>query len=117
MGQRPAAGTVKPESKEGGFVFRLRFVLAVLFPAVFVMLPGGWLSSTVALATAVTATIAVTLLIGVTRDPVGPATGPIRTLEISLRERAKRAAFIRLRDPNAPGRARPRAPSAGFAVT
>ena len=36
--------------------------------------------------------------------------GPIRSRATALRERSRRAAFLRLRDPGAPGRSRPRAP-------
>jgi hypothetical protein len=35
---------------------------------------------------------------------------PVRGRAVALRERSRRAAFLRLRDPNAPGRPRPRAP-------
>ncbi|MGW5055312.1 DUF6412 domain-containing protein [Actinokineospora sp. NPDC004072] len=56
-------------------------------------------------AVAVVAVIA--LLVGVV--PVGP-TGPVWVRSLALRNRAQRAAFLRLRDPDAAGRPRPRAP-------
>ena len=39
-----------------------------------------------------------------------PATSPTRTRAIAWRERARKTAFLRLRDPDAPGRTRSRAP-------
>lgn len=58
------------------------------------------------------ATLAVAgLVILIARRPVvvGHAETPARTL--ALRERAARTTFLRLRDPDAAGRPRPRAPS------
>jgi hypothetical protein len=37
-------------------------------------------------------------------------TSPVRGRAVALRERSRRADYLRLRDPNAPGRPRPRAP-------
>jgi len=40
-----------------------------------------------------------------------PAAGPLVSRAAALREKSWCAAFLRQRDPDAPGRARPRAPS------
>ncbi|WP_433169450.1 DUF6412 domain-containing protein [Kribbella sp. CA-247076] len=39
-----------------------------------------------------------------------PATTPLRAIASSVRHRAEETAFLRLRDPDASGRPRPRAP-------
>ena len=39
-----------------------------------------------------------------------PATSPLRASAVSVRHRAEETAFLRLRDPDAAGRPRPRAP-------
>ena len=39
-----------------------------------------------------------------------PATAPLRAIASSVRHRAEETAFLRLRDPDAAGRPRPRAP-------
>ncbi|TDD23056.1 hypothetical protein E1218_18460 [Kribbella turkmenica] len=39
-----------------------------------------------------------------------PATAPLRAIAASVRHRAEETAFLRLRDPDAAGRPRPRAP-------
>ncbi|MFI7065693.1 DUF6412 domain-containing protein [Kribbella sp. NPDC050124] len=39
-----------------------------------------------------------------------PATAPLRAIAVSVRHRAEETAFLRLRDPDAAGRPRPRAP-------
>ncbi|WP_027945656.1 DUF6412 domain-containing protein [Amycolatopsis taiwanensis] len=41
---------------------------------------------------------------------IEPPTSPVRILALVLRERSRRTAFLPLRDPDAPGRSRPRAP-------
>ncbi|GLY71464.1 DUF6412 domain-containing protein [Amycolatopsis taiwanensis] len=41
---------------------------------------------------------------------IEPPTSPVRILALALRERSRRTAFLPLRDPDAPGRSRPRAP-------
>jgi uncharacterized protein DUF6412 len=45
-----------------------------------------------------------------------PATGPLAGRTSALREKSWCAAFLRQRDPDAPGRARPRAPGAAPAA-
>ena len=45
-----------------------------------------------------------------------PATSPTRARAIALRERARKTAFLRLRDPDAPGRTRSRAPGLATAA-
>jgi hypothetical protein len=91
---------------------RLRFALAVLLPALFVVLPGagslGPLGAlTAALAVAAGLTVAAVVLVQLV-----PAAAPAQAGTVRLRERSWQAAFLRLRDPDAPGRTRPRAPTA-----
>jgi hypothetical protein len=52
------------------------------------------------------------LVILAARHPAVHLTPDNRVRSVALRERAGRAVFIRLRDPDAAGRPRPRAPSA-----
>jgi hypothetical protein len=49
-------------------------------------------------------------------DLADPATSPTRTRAIALRERSRHTAFLRLRDPDAPGRTRSRAPGSAAAA-
>jgi hypothetical protein len=94
-------------------VVRLRFALAVLLPALFALLPAagsagplGALTAALAVATAMTA-VAVVVLVQLV-----PAAAPAQVRAVRLREHSWQAAFVRLRDPDAPGRTRPRAPGA-----
>jgi hypothetical protein len=59
---------------------------------------------------ALIAGLAILLSIGV------PTAVPARVRAISLRERARKSVFLRLRDPDASGRPRPRAPGAALAA-
>jgi hypothetical protein len=80
-------------------------LLSLVFPALATT--GGL----VALASAVAATLAVVLVVSHAHGgELGLLTSPVRGRAVALRERARRAAFLRLRDPNAPGRPQPRAP-------
>ncbi|MEV6051152.1 DUF6412 domain-containing protein [Streptomyces sp. NPDC052107] len=85
-------------------------LLLVLLPVV--LLDAGNLSATVALAatTAAGAAFAACSLIAARSAPVVPPTR-VRT---AIRDRARRTAFLPQRDPDAPGRRRPRAP--GYAL-
>ena len=80
--------------------------------------PGSW--SLTALAAAVLAgamLTAVLALIGSVASGSGLAAGlPLIRRASALREKSWRAAFLRQRDPDAAGRARPRAPSAAQAA-
>jgi hypothetical protein len=87
---------------------RLQLLLAVFLPLAFVLM-GFNGTGQLALATALTAGIAIILSICV---PPAPTGAPARTRAIALRERARRSTFLRLRDPDASGRPRSRAPSA-----
>jgi hypothetical protein len=80
-------------------------VLAVVLPVLFLLLG---LNGSGQLAFAVTAAI---ILFAVCALPT-PATALVRVRGIALRERARRTTFLRLRDPDASGRPRPRAPTA-----
>jgi hypothetical protein len=86
---------------------RLRFALAVLLPALFASLPaaGSVNPLTAALAVAGLAAVAVVVLVQLV-----PGAAPAQVRTVGLRERSRQAAFLRLRDPDAPGRPRPRAP-------
>jgi hypothetical protein len=91
---------------------RLRFALAVLLPALFVLLPGaGSLGPpgalTAGLAVAAGLTVAAVVLVQLV-----PTAAPVLIRTVRLREHSWQAAFLRLRDPDAPGRTRPRAPGA-----
>jgi hypothetical protein len=68
----------------------------------------------IGIATIAVAGVLLTLLV---RQPIdaNPRTSLVRVRAIALRERAWHSAHLRLRDPDAPGRTRPRAP--GAAVT
>lgn len=80
-------------------------LLSLAFPAL--ASTGGL----VAFASAVAATLVVVLVVGHAHGgELGLLTSPTRGRAVALRERARRAAFLRLRDPNAPGRPQPRAP-------
>ncbi|KAA9157477.1 hypothetical protein FPZ12_024940 [Amycolatopsis acidicola] len=56
------------------------------------------------------------LLVCLAAPQLDPVSGPVRGRAVGLGVRARQAAFLRLRDPNAPGRSRPRAPTAVFAA-
>jgi hypothetical protein len=63
------------------------------------------------IASALAATLVVVLVVSHAHaGQLDLLTSPVRGRAVALRERARRAAFLRLRDPNAPGRKRPRAP-------
>jgi Family of unknown function (DUF6412) len=68
------------------------------------------------LATTVAAGVLAAILL-LTARAAGPETaGPLVSRAAALREKSRCAAFLRQRDPDAPGRARPRAPSAAPAA-
>ncbi|SDG20227.1 hypothetical protein SAMN05216553_106151 [Lentzea fradiae] len=87
----------RPETKQ-----RAMLVLAVFLPALYAF---TLFSSPTEVVAAVTA-LALTLVVLVALVPLSAA--PARSL--SIRERAQRTAQLRLRNPDAAGRARPRAP-------
>ncbi|MGW5718114.1 DUF6412 domain-containing protein [Amycolatopsis sp. NPDC003865] len=65
----------------------------------------------VAFASIAAASLLVVLLVGSThRAELALWSAPVRSRATALRRRARRAESIRLRDPGAPGRSRPRAP-------
>jgi Family of unknown function (DUF6412) len=88
---------------------RLRFALAVLLPALFALLPAAGSAGPVG---ALTAGLAVAVLAAVVLVYLAPAAAPAHVRTLRLRERSWQAAFLRLRDPDARGRTRPRAPTA-----
>lgn len=88
---------------------RVKLVLALFLPALFMALPvlggHGPLGLATALTAGIAAAFAVALVVHVRLETAAPP--HVRT--VSLRERAQLR--VRLRDPDAPGRTRPRAPS------
>lgn len=68
----------------------------------------------VGIATVAVAGVLLTLLVSQPID-ADPLRSAVRVRAIALRERARHSAHLRLRDPDAPGRTRPRAP--GMATT
>lgn len=97
---------------DGGLLQRGRLLLYLLplLVAVVPALPSG-LDGLLALAVVVTAGLAAIAVLSGTPVRVVPPSGPARVRLVALRERARQTAFLRLRDPAAPGRSRPRAPS------
>ncbi|MGM1057913.1 DUF6412 domain-containing protein [Saccharothrix sp. Mg75] len=86
---------------------RLRLLSALYLPALYAL---TLVRSPTGLVAAVTAVALVVLLL--TAAPVVRAASAwVRSL--SIREKSLRAAFLRLRDPDAAGRPRPRAPGLG----
>lgn len=113
----PAAGArlTRTVGDMGRFnvVMRARLLLALFLPALFIALPAsGGLGG---MATALTAGLAAALVVAVVLT-VRLETTPTAVRALSLRERAKLTVFLRLRDPDAPGRTRPRAPGLGCAA-
>ncbi|GAB2972868.1 DUF6412 domain-containing protein [Saccharothrix stipae] len=87
---------------------RLRLLLALCLPALYTL---TLLSTPAEVLAAVTAVALVVLLL--TTAPV-VRTAPAWVRSLSIREKSLRAAFLRLRDPDAAGRPRPRAPGLGL---
>ncbi|WP_199442439.1 DUF6412 domain-containing protein [Umezawaea beigongshangensis] len=95
--------------EHGGVVgVRWRLLLALFLPGLFtttlVHTPAEALAAVTALAALTAALVAVLVV----RNP--PARQAVPAWSLSLRERSARTAFLRLRDPDAAGRPRPRAP-------
>lgn len=88
---------------------RLRVALAVLLPALFALLPAAGAVNPLG---ALTAGLAVAAIAALVLVSLVPEAAPAQVRTVGLRERSWRAAFVRLRDPDAPGRTRPRAPGA-----
>lgn len=110
------AGRLLGMVPRGGVGLRLRLVLALFLSALFVALPVAGGSSPLGLATALTAGLAVALVTCTVHIRLEPEATPAHVRTVSLRECARHAAFLRLRNPDAPGRTRPRAPSFGSAA-
>lgn len=87
---------------------RLHLLIAVYLPALYALTLIGTPTEVLA---AVTAVALVVLLL--TAAPAVLAT-PAWVRSLSIREKSLRAAFLRLRDPDAAGRPRPRAPGLGL---
>ena len=89
---------------------RLQVLLVMLFPALYAV---TLFHQPAELIAAVTALAVVLLLVA---GPVVRRTAPTWTRSLSLRGKALRTAFLRLRDPDAAGRPRPRAPGLSVLV-
>jgi hypothetical protein len=89
---------IRPETRA-----RLQLLLAVFLPGVFAF---TFFHNPAELIAAVAAVAVVVLVVA----PRLPQAVPARVRSAALRERAERAAHLRLRDPDAAGRPRPRAP-------
>ncbi|TQJ03684.1 DUF6412 domain-containing protein [Amycolatopsis cihanbeyliensis] len=95
---------------------RVGGALALFLPVLFLALPAAGDAGSFALAAALAAALASALVVRAGRLRPEPTTTPVQQRAVSIRERARSAGFLRLRDPDAPGRTRPRAPSAGSAA-
>lgn len=93
---------------------RLRLLLALFLPALFIALPAVGGVNPLGVATALTASLAVAMFVVAVHIRLEPAAVAAQVRTVSLRERAQ--LFLRLRDPDQPGRTRPRAPSPGSAT-
>ncbi|MDQ2845760.1 MAG: DUF6412 domain-containing protein [Actinomycetota bacterium] len=100
----------------GSVLARLRYVLALLPTAVLAVfatgdfLPVGTAGS-LALASAVTAGLVLLVVVAAVQLQPTSSSLPARSRAVTLRECAKHTVFLRLRDPDARGRIRSRAPS------
>lgn len=94
-------------------VARAKVVLALFLPALFLALPAA--SGPLGVTAALTAGLAALAVVAALHVRL-PATAPVHVWAVSLRDRARHTAFLRLRDPDAAGRTRPRAPSAAPAA-
>jgi hypothetical protein len=82
----------------------------------FALVPGGKPAGLVALAAVTLTCLLVALLAQGARLAAAVTAAPLRSGAVALREKSWRAGFVAQRDPDAPGRARPRAPTAGPAA-
>jgi len=97
-------------------MLRAQLLLGVFFPCALALLPGQELNNPLVLVTALTAGIAMAVLVCASCTRVGSVAELARIRTGVLRERASRTAYLRLRDPDTPGHARPRAPAATVAA-
>jgi hypothetical protein len=85
--------------------------------ALLAVLVGGKPSTGLAMLAAITLTAMLVALLAVGARMAAAVTAiPLSSRVAALREKSWRAAFLPQRDPDAPGRARPRAPSAAPAA-
>jgi Family of unknown function (DUF6412) len=89
--------------------------LAVPTPGLAVPTPGLAVAAAL-LAATVAAGVLAAVLAPAARAARASAAGPLISRAAALREKSWCAAFLRQRDPDAPGRPRPRAPSAAPAA-
>lgn len=93
---------------------QIRLLLALFLPALFIALPAVGGVNPLGVATALTASLAVAILAVAICVRLEPTAAAMQVRALSLRERAQ--LFVSLRDPDARGRTRPRAPSPGSAA-
>jgi hypothetical protein len=86
-------------------------VLLAAFPAAVAALPAD-ASGPLAFAAALAAGLVILVAVSDTGLRLNPAATPAWARTLSLRDRAERTVYLPLRDPDARGRTRPRAPSA-----
>jgi hypothetical protein len=98
---------VKALTGKGNIMPRLHMLLAMYLPVALILLTG---TTSDAIVIAVIAGVAILLSISV------PTAVPAQVRAVSLQERARQSVFLRLRDPDASGRPRPRAPGAALAA-
>ncbi|MFI5611032.1 DUF6412 domain-containing protein [Amycolatopsis sp. NPDC051903] len=85
-------------------------LLQLAFPAAHLVEQGGP-AAFFAFASVVAASLLVVIVVSnANRGELATWTIPVRARRTALNQRSRRAAFLRLRDPGAPGRSRPRAP-------
>ncbi|ATE58002.1 MULTISPECIES: DUF6412 domain-containing protein [Actinosynnema] len=89
---------------------RLRLLLALCLSALIALSLVNSPAELLAVVTAVTLVVLVLTTAPLVLD------SPAWARSLSLREKALRAAFLRLRDPDAAGRPRPRAPGAALSL-
>ena len=82
----------------------------------FALVPDGKPAGLMALAAVTLTCLLVALLAQGARLATTLTAAPQKSGEAALREKSWRAGFVSQRDPDAPGRARPRAPTAGPAA-
>jgi Family of unknown function (DUF6412) len=82
----------------------------------FTLVPDGKPAGLMALAAVTLTCLLVALLAQGARLAATVTAAPLKSGVAALREKSWRAGFVSQRDPDAPGRARPRAPTAGPAA-
>jgi len=90
-------------------------LLASTLPAILGALPSDAIGP-LAFAAALAAGLVIVVAVAGSQLRINPETAPAWARTLSLRDCAEHTAFLRLRDPDARGRTRPRAPTAAPAA-